>query len=96
MWINDGIFGFYFELRCDGYVYLVEVWQGDELVGGFYGVLLGCVFFGESMFSCVIDVLKIVLVYLVVWLKVGGYMLLDIQFIIEYLEMFGVIIIICM
>lgn len=46
-------------------MYFVEVFEDGELVGGFYGVLLGVVFFGESMFLCRINVFKICLVYLV-------------------------------
>lgn len=60
-----------------GYVYLIEIWENGWLVGGFYGILLGCVFFGELMVSCVVDVLKVVLVYLVVCLLIGGFVLFD-------------------
>ncbi|MDM7983529.1 MAG: leucyl/phenylalanyl-tRNA--protein transferase [Maricaulis sp.] len=90
-WINDGIFGLYSELRRDGYAHSVEAWQGDELVGGLYGVSLGRAFFGESMFSRATDASKIALVYLVARLKAGGYTLLDTQFTTEHLETLGVI-----
>lgn len=90
-WINDGIFGLYSELRRDGYAHSIEAWQGDELVGGLYGVSLGRAFFGESMFSRATDASKIALVYLVARLKAGGYTLLDTQFTTEHLETLGVI-----
>ena len=90
-WINDGIFGLYSELRRDGYAHSVEAWQGDELVGGLYGVSLGRAFFGESMFSRATDASKIALVYLVARLKAGGYTLLDTQFTTEHLETLGVV-----
>lgn len=90
-WINDGIFGLYSELRRDGYAHSIEAWQGDELVGGLYGVSLGRAFFGESMFSWATDASKIALVYLVARLKAGGYTLLDTQFTTDHLETLGVI-----
>lgn len=90
-WINDGIFGLYSELRRDGYAHSIEAWQGEELVGGLYGVSLGRAFFGESMFSRATDASKIALVYLVARLKAGGYTLLDTQFTTEHLETLGVI-----
>ncbi|MEC9250093.1 MAG: leucyl/phenylalanyl-tRNA--protein transferase [Pseudomonadota bacterium] len=90
-WINDGIFGLYSELRRDGYAHSIETWQGEELVGGLYGVSLGRAFFGESMFSRATDASKIALVYLVARLKAGGYTLLDTQFTTEHLETLGVI-----
>jgi len=90
-WINDGIFGLYSELRRDGYAHSIEAWQGDELVGGLYGVSLGRAFFGESMFSRATDASKIALVYLVARLKAGGYTLLDTQFSTEHLETLGVV-----
>lgn len=90
-WINDGIFGLYSELRRDGYAHSIEAWQGDELVGGLYGVSLGRAFFGESMFSRATDASKIALVYLVARLKAGGYTLLDTQFTTEHLETLGVV-----
>ncbi len=90
-WINDGIFGLYSELRRDGYAHSIEAWQGDELVGGLYGISLGRAFFGESMFSRATDASKIALVYLVARLKAGGYTLLDTQFTTEHLETLGVV-----
>jgi leucyl/phenylalanyl-tRNA--protein transferase len=72
-----------------GHCHTVEVYDGDALVGGLYGVSLGAVFFGESMFHRVRDASKIALVHLVARLKAGGYTLLDTQFITEHLRTFG-------
>lgn len=79
IWINDVILNLYGVLYWEGYVYSVECWDDvGDLVGGLYGVFFGGVFFGESMFLCVIDVFKIVLVYFVVCLCMGGYGLFDV------------------
>jgi leucyl/phenylalanyl-tRNA--protein transferase len=61
------------------------------LVGGLYGVSLGCAFFGESMFHRARDASKIALVHLVARLKAGGYRLLDTQFVTEHLRSFGAV-----
>ena len=60
-----------------------------QLVGGLYGVALGGAFFGESMFSFATDASKVALVHLVARLRLGGYTLLDTQFITEHLRRFG-------
>jgi leucyl/phenylalanyl-tRNA--protein transferase len=67
----------------------VEVWQGEDLVGGLYGVALGGAFFGESMFSRARDASKVALVHLVARLRLGGFTLLDTQFITSHLIQFG-------
>jgi leucyl/phenylalanyl-tRNA--protein transferase len=67
------------------------VWQGPELVGGLYGVKLGRAFFGESMFSRVTDASKVALAWLVARLKVGGFTLLDCQFMTEHLAWLGAV-----
>ena len=69
----------------------VEAWDGDELVGGLYGVSLGSAFFGESMFSRRTDASKICLVHLVERLRTKGFTLLDTQFTTEHLKTFGAI-----
>jgi len=71
-----------------GCAHSVECWRQDRLVGGLYGVSLGGAFFGESMFSRATDASKIALVHLVARLIVGGYQLLDAQFITEHLTQF--------
>ena len=67
----------------------VECWADGELVGGLYGVSLKAAFFGESMFSRRTDASKVALVHLVARLIVGGYRLLDAQFITDHLTQFG-------
>ena len=63
-WITEAMSEAYCRLHSLGYAHSVECWQGSELVGGLYGVALGRVFFGESMFSRVSDASKVALVYL--------------------------------
>jgi leucyl/phenylalanyl-tRNA--protein transferase len=92
-WINDEIVRLYSELAARGAAHSVECWQmsdnGSELVGGLYGVSLGAVFYGESMFSRVTDASKIALVHLVARLRLGDYRLLDTQFLTPHLVQFG-------
>ncbi|VAV96293.1 Leucyl/phenylalanyl-tRNA--protein transferase [hydrothermal vent metagenome] len=88
-WINDQIIGLYAQLFDQGFVHTVECWQDGELVGGLYGVSIGGAFCGESMFHRVTDASKVALAYLVARLKVGGYCLLDTQFITPHLSQFG-------
>lgn len=90
-WINKRIRTLYRELYDLGYCHTVEVWQGDKLAGGLYGVALGSAFFGESMFSEVRDTSKIALVYLCARLVRGGFTLLDTQFVTDHLRQFGTI-----
>ncbi len=90
-WINARIVELYGKLFELGYCHTVEVWDGDKLVGGLYGVALGGAFFGESMFSTVRDASKIALVHLVGRLIAGGFKLLDTQFITNHLRQFGTI-----
>lgn len=90
-WINGRIRSLYRELFRLGHCHTVEVWDGDRLVGGLYGVALGGVFFGESMFSYVRDASKIALVHLVGRLIGGGFTLLDTQFVTDHLRQFGTI-----
>jgi leucyl/phenylalanyl-tRNA---protein transferase len=88
-WINDRIRALYRKLYDRGACHTVEVYDGNALVGGLYGVSLGGVFFGESMFHRARDASKIALVHLVARLKAGGYLLLDTQFVTEHLRSFG-------
>lgn len=90
-WINDEIVRLYSALHAAGMAHSVECWHGAELVGGLYGVSLGAAFFGESMFSRVSDASKVALVHLVARLRVGGYRLLDTQFLTPHLAQFGAI-----
>ena len=88
-WINDKIIRLYASLAARGAAHSVESWQDGILVGGLYGVSLGAAFFGESMFSRVTDASKVALVHLVVRLRLGGYRLLDTQFLTPHLARFG-------
>ena len=88
-WINAKIRELYGQLHEFGYCHSVEVWYGEELAGGLYGVTLGAAYFGESMFSAQPDASKIALVYLMARLKAGGFELLDTQFVTEHLRRFG-------
>ena len=90
-WINDRIRKLYRELHRLGYCHTVEVWDGERLVGGLYGVALGGAFFGESMFSEVRDASKIALIYLCARLIYGGFVMLDTQFVTDHLRQFGTI-----
>jgi leucyl/phenylalanyl-tRNA--protein transferase len=90
-WINDEIVRLYTGLFERGTAHSVECWQGESLVGGLYGVSIGGAFFGESMFSRVADASKVALVHLVATLRLGGYRLLDLQFVTPHLKQFGAI-----
>ncbi|OAE37461.1 leucyl/phenylalanyl-tRNA--protein transferase [Agrobacterium tumefaciens] len=90
-WINATIRKLYTELHQIGHAHSVEAWEGDELVGGLYGVSLGAAFFGESMFSRRTNASKICLVHLVERLRAGGFVLLDTQFTTDHLKTFGAI-----
>ncbi len=88
-WINGRIRDLYTELHDIGHSHSVEAWDGDELVGGLYGVSLGRAFFGESMFHRARDASKVALVHLVARLIAGGFVLLDTQYVTEHLRTFG-------
>jgi leucyl/phenylalanyl-tRNA--protein transferase len=88
-WINTQIFEIYMELFEAGHAHSVEVWDGDALVGGVYGVTLQAAYFGESMFSRRRDASKIALAYLVSRLKAGGFQLFDTQFLTDHLASLG-------
>ncbi|MFW2831041.1 leucyl/phenylalanyl-tRNA--protein transferase [Sphingomonas sp. ID0503] len=90
-WISHPIEDAYLQLHAQGHAHSVEVWQEGALVGGLYGVTLGAAFFGESMFSRVTDASKVALAWLVARLIVGGYRLLDCQFITDHLASLGAI-----
>ena len=90
-WINDELERAMIALHGSGHAHSVEVWEGEELVGGLYGVKLGRAFFGESMFSRRTDASKIALAWLVARLKVGNFTLLDCQFMTEHLSSLGAV-----
>jgi len=88
-WINDEIVRLYTTLFARGAAHSVECWRNGVLVGGLYGISIGAVFFGESMFSREREASKIALVHLVARLRLGGYRLLDTQFLTPHLASFG-------
>ena len=88
-WINPQIERLFTELFRMGYAHSVETWHDGTLVGGLYGVALGGAFFGESMFSFARDASKVALVHLVARLRLGGFQLLDTQFVTSHLAQFG-------
>jgi leucyl/phenylalanyl-tRNA---protein transferase len=90
-WINEEIVSVYSQLHRRGHAHSVETWLDGELVGGLYGVTLGGAFFGESMFSRVTDASKVALAHLVARLRLGGFVLLDIQFVTPHLQRFGAV-----
>jgi leucyl/phenylalanyl-tRNA---protein transferase len=90
-WINADIERAMLTLHSTGHAHSIEVWDGDELAGGLYGVKLGRAFFGESMFSRRSDASKVALAWLVARLKTGGYTLLDCQFMTPHLASLGAV-----
>ncbi len=88
-WINDTIFDIYLRLFHAGHAHSQEIWEGDELVGGVYGVALGGAFFGESMFSRRRDASKIALAWLIDRLRLTGFTLFDTQFMTDHLRSLG-------
>ena len=90
-WINAELERAMLALHGSGHAHSIEVWSGEDLVGGVYGVKLGRAFFGESMFSRRTDASKVALAWLVARLKVGNFTLLDCQFMTEHLASLGAI-----
>jgi leucyl/phenylalanyl-tRNA---protein transferase len=90
-WINDEILRLYCDLFEAGYAHSVEVYEGESLVGGLYGVSLRRAFFGESMFHRARDASKVALVHLFARLRIGGFCLLDTQFLTEHLANLGAV-----
>lgn len=88
-WINSVIAELFEELHQAGFAHSVEVWDRDDLVGGLYGLAIGGVFCGESMFSRESNVSKIALVHLVARLWRGGFTVLDTQYLNDHLLQFG-------
>jgi leucyl/phenylalanyl-tRNA--protein transferase len=90
-WINAELERAMIALHGSGHAHSIEVWDGDRLAGGLYGVKLGRAFFGESMFSRATDASKVALAWLVARLKVGNFTLLDCQFMTEHLASLGAV-----
>ncbi len=90
-WISEEIIKSYINLYDMGYAHSVETYKDDKLVGGLYGVALGGVFFGESMFNEMSNASKAAFFYLVYHLNQKGFILLDSQFINEHTKLLGAI-----
>ncbi len=90
-WLDAELIASYTALHEAGHAHSIEVWQGDRLAGGLYGVSLRGAFFGESMFHTVTDASKVALCLLVERLRRRGYRLLDIQWLTAHLARFGAV-----
>lgn len=88
-WINAEIAALFTALHDQGHAHSIEVWEGRELVGGLYGLALGGVFCGESMFSRRTDASKIALATLVTHLRACGFVLFDTQYLTDHLASLG-------
>lgn len=88
-WISDEIFHAYLNLHQHGYAHSVEVWVDQQLVGGLYGLAIGRVFFGESMFAIQRDCSKIAFAWLTRQLQYWGYELIDCQVYNDHLASLG-------
>ena len=89
-WITPMMVTAYKRLHAMGHAASVEVWSGEELVGGLYGVQLGRAFFAESMFHRVTDASKMALAYLAKKAKREGWLFIDCQFLTPHLASLGV------
>lgn len=90
-WITDDMVEAYTHLHDQGFAHSVECWYENQLVGGLYGVCIGNVFFGESMFSTMTDSSKVAFVHFVKYLEITGIRLIDCQVYTAHLESLGAI-----
>ncbi|HEV3413606.1 MAG TPA: leucyl/phenylalanyl-tRNA--protein transferase [Puia sp.] len=88
-WITDEVREAYIALHRSGYAHSAEVWEGSTLMGGLYGIRMGKVFFGESMFSAVSNASKYAFILYVQQLQREGVELIDCQVYTEHLESMG-------
>ena len=88
-WITTDMIDAYRELHRLGHAHSIETWLGDDLVGGVYGVALGGLFAGESMFQRRRDASKVALTYLIEYLKIRGFILFDTQVLTEHTASLG-------
>ncbi|MBM4424863.1 MAG: leucyl/phenylalanyl-tRNA--protein transferase [Chloroflexi bacterium] len=92
-WISLEIIEAYCELHAWGFAHSVEAWREGKLVGGLYGVSIGGLFAGESMFTRESNSSKVAIVHLTERLRAGGFVLHDIQMMTPHLRPFGAIIV---
>ncbi|WP_035053382.1 leucyl/phenylalanyl-tRNA--protein transferase [Andreprevotia chitinilytica] len=90
-WISDEMIAGYAALHRAGYAHSIECWIDGQLAGGLYGVAIGKMFYGESMFARVADASKIAFVHLVRWLQAQGFGLIDCQMHTDHLARFGAV-----
>ncbi len=88
-WIIPEMVDGYDALHRLGWAHSVEVWEGEDLVGGIYGLAIGGLFAGESMFHARTDASKIAFASLVLHLRARGYLLFDVQVLNDHLESLG-------
>lgn len=91
VWISEELIQAFIQLHKIGFAHSVEAYQNNELVGGLYGVCIGGVFFGESMFSKVSNSSKVAFHYLIQILRKNGFVLLDSQFMNDNVKRYGAI-----
>ena len=89
VWLTEPMQAAFIELHHLGHAHSVEVWQGDQLAGGIYGLALGGYFSAESMFHNARDASKVALARLVDHLRQRGFALLDIQILTEHTQRLG-------
>ncbi|TNC73868.1 leucyl/phenylalanyl-tRNA--protein transferase [Rubellimicrobium roseum] len=90
-WISGTIAALYNALHARGLAHSCEVWEGEALAGGVYGVAIGAAFFGESMFSRRTDASKVALFHIIGRLRAGGFVLFDTQFLTPHLASLGAV-----
>jgi leucyl/phenylalanyl-tRNA--protein transferase len=90
-WINSAMIAAYVTLHELGWAHSVEVWAGERLVGGVYGVAIGGLFAAESMFHREADASKVALAELIEHLRGRGYALLDVQLLTPHLASLGAV-----
>ncbi len=90
-WITASFLSAYTRLHELGHAHSVEVWEGERLAGGLYGVSVGAFFAGESMFSAVENASKVALVWMEERLRLAGFTLFDVQFVTPHLRSMGAV-----
>jgi len=92
-WITTDMIAAYARMHELGFAHSIEVWLGNDLVGGIYGIAIGGFFSGESMFHRVSDASKVALAYLIEYVRIRGFTLFDTQVVTEHTASLGAILI---